>query len=68
MRDGTPNDDRLTYELGDLLFHWVSLCVELGQVPTAMLTRSRANIEARLAGRAVDAPARPHPEEDRSSR
>jgi NTP pyrophosphatase (non-canonical NTP hydrolase) len=66
MRDGILNEDRLAYELADLLFHWVSLCAELGQPPAAMIARSRANIEVRLAGVPVDAPARPHPEEDRS--
>jgi NTP pyrophosphatase (non-canonical NTP hydrolase) len=48
MRDGLLNEDRLVYELADLLFHWVSLCAELGQPPTAMIARSRANIEERL--------------------
>ena len=49
--DGTLNEDRLVYELGDLIFHWACLCAELGQSPSAMLASSRANIEARLAAR-----------------
>jgi NTP pyrophosphatase (non-canonical NTP hydrolase) len=50
-RDGTLNEDRLVYELGDLVYHWVCLCVELGCSPSAMLATSRANIETRLAAR-----------------
>ena len=57
MRDGTLNEDRLVYELADLLFHWVSLCAELGQLPDSMVARSRANIEERLARRSVGTPA-----------
>ena len=53
MRDGTVNEDRLAYELADLLFHWVSLCIELGQSPSALAAKSRANIEERLAARAT---------------
>jgi NTP pyrophosphatase (non-canonical NTP hydrolase) len=48
MRDGALNEDRLVYELADLLFHWVSLCAELGQPPAAMIEQSHSNIEARL--------------------
>lgn len=64
MRDGVLNEDRLAYELSDLLFHWVSLCIELGRSPAVMVAASRANIEERLAGRATNAFARPHPEEN----
>jgi NTP pyrophosphatase (non-canonical NTP hydrolase) len=51
-RDETLDEDRLVYELGDLIFHWACLCAELGQSPSAILAGSRANIEARLAARA----------------
>jgi len=64
MREGVVNEDRLLYELADLLFHWVSLCVELGQPPAAMIARSRVNIEERLVRRVVNPFARPHPEEN----
>jgi hypothetical protein len=67
VRDGSLNEDRLIHELGDLLFHWVSLCIELGQPPAAMVGRSRANIEERLAGRAVNAFVRPNPDENLGS-
>jgi NTP pyrophosphatase (non-canonical NTP hydrolase) len=53
MRDGTLNEERLTYELADLFFHWVSLCAELGLSPSALLAKSRANIEERLVARGV---------------
>src|SRR5271168_4346758 len=56
--DGTLNEDRLVYELGDLIFHWACLCAELGQSPSAMLAGSRANIEARLAARQSPTAAR----------
>jgi NTP pyrophosphatase (non-canonical NTP hydrolase) len=49
IRDGALNEDRLVYELGDLLFHWACLCAELGRLPSEMLEQSRSNIEARLA-------------------
>jgi NTP pyrophosphatase (non-canonical NTP hydrolase) len=49
MRDGTLNEERLVYELGDVIYHWASLCAELGQLPSAMLEQSKQNIEARLA-------------------
>jgi NTP pyrophosphatase (non-canonical NTP hydrolase) len=64
MRDGILNEERLAYELADLLYHWVSLCTELGQPPAAMVARSRANIEERLAGRTDKAFARPHSEQN----
>jgi len=51
MRDGTLDEDRLVYELGDLVYHWVSLCVELAQSPATLLDQSRRNIEGRLAAR-----------------
>ena len=53
MRDGTLNEDGLVYELGDLVFHWACLVAELGQSPSALLARSREQIEARLAARAT---------------
>ena len=53
MRDGTLNEDRLVYELGDLVCHWACLVAELGQSPPALLARSREQIEARLAARAT---------------
>lgn len=53
MRDGSMNKDRLVYELGDLVFHWACLVAELGQSPSALLARSREQIEARLAARAT---------------
>jgi NTP pyrophosphatase (non-canonical NTP hydrolase) len=53
MRDGMLNEDRLAYELADLLFHWVSLCAELGLQPSALIAASRAHIEERVAARSV---------------
>jgi NTP pyrophosphatase (non-canonical NTP hydrolase) len=53
MRDRTLNEDRLVYELGDLVFHWACLVAELGQLPSALLARSREQIEARLAAGAT---------------
>jgi NTP pyrophosphatase (non-canonical NTP hydrolase) len=54
MGDGILNEDQLAYELADLFYHWASLCAELDQPLAAMIARSRANIEGRLAGRAVN--------------
>ena len=54
-RDGTPlNEDKFVYELGDVLHHWVSLCVEIGQLPSAMLLRRKSNITARALKLASD--------------
>jgi phosphoribosyl-ATP pyrophosphohydrolase len=53
MRDGTLSEDRLAYELADLLFHWVSLCAESGLQPSALITAGRAHIEERVAERSV---------------
>jgi NTP pyrophosphatase (non-canonical NTP hydrolase) len=53
MREGTLNEDRLAYELADLLFHWVSLCAELGLQPSALIAAGRAHIEERVAARSV---------------
>ena len=52
IRDGKFDEDRLAYELGDLIYYWTCLCVELGKAPSDMLAKSRANIEQRIAGRA----------------
>ena len=52
IRDGTFDEDYLAYELGDLIYYWSCLCVELGKTPSDMLTKSRANIEQRIAERA----------------
>ena len=52
IRDGTFDEDYLAYELGDLIYYWTCLCVELGKTPSDMLTKSRANIEQRIAERA----------------
>ena len=49
IRDGTFDEDYLAYELGDLIYYWTCLCVELGKTPSDMLTKSRANIEQRIA-------------------
>jgi hypothetical protein len=43
MREGRLNEDRLAYELADLLFHWLSLCVELGLQPQAGPTSRNAS-------------------------
>jgi len=43
----------LAYELADLLFHWVSLCAELGLQPSALIAAGRAHIEERVAARSV---------------
>jgi NTP pyrophosphatase (non-canonical NTP hydrolase) len=52
IRDGTLDEGYLAYELGDLIYFWTCLCGELGQAPSELLAKSRANIEARLAERA----------------
>ena len=49
IRDGALNEDRLVFELGDLVYHWACLCAELGRLPSEMLEQSQRNIEARLA-------------------
>ena len=49
IRDGALNEDRLVYELGDLVYHWACLCAELGRLPSEMLEQSQRNIETRLA-------------------
>jgi NTP pyrophosphatase (non-canonical NTP hydrolase) len=49
MRDGALEEDRLLYELGDLIYHWVCLSAELGHSPATLLDKSRRNIEARVA-------------------
>lgn len=60
MREGALDEDRLVYELGDLVYHWACLCAELGHAPATLLDKSRHNIEARLAAR--EPPTRPrHP-------
>ena len=51
IREGSLQEERLAYELGDLIFHWACLCSEIGQSPSALLARSRPQIEARLAAR-----------------
>lgn len=53
MRDGKLNEDRLAYELADLLFHWVSLCAALDLKPSALIAEGRAHMEERLAARSV---------------
>lgn len=52
MRDGALNEDYLVYELGDVIYLWTSLCIELGKAPWELLGESRAHIEERLAKRA----------------
>jgi NTP pyrophosphatase (non-canonical NTP hydrolase) len=59
IRDGTCNEDYLAYELGDLIYYWTCLCIELGKPPSDMLAKSRANIEQRIAERASDIARRP---------
>jgi NTP pyrophosphatase (non-canonical NTP hydrolase) len=49
MREGALNEDYLVHELGDVLYHWTCLVVELGQMPSVMLEQSRSSIEARRA-------------------
>lgn len=51
MRDGSLEEERLIYELGDLVYHWACLCSEMRQSPSALLARSRQQIEARLEAR-----------------
>jgi len=53
MRGRGLNRERLVYELGDMIYFWAGLCAELGEAPSDMLARSRANIEERLATRAA---------------
>ena len=55
IREGSLQEERLVYELGDLIFHWACLCSEIGQSPSALLARSRQQIEARLAARSETA-------------
>ena len=58
IRDSKLDEKRLAYELGDLIYYWTCLCVELGKAPSDMLAKSRANIEQRIAGRASGIPQR----------
>ena len=51
MRDGKLEEERLVYELGDLVYHWACLCSEMGQSSSTLLARSRQQIEARFAAR-----------------
>jgi NTP pyrophosphatase (non-canonical NTP hydrolase) len=51
IRDGRLDEDYLVYELGDLIYYWTCLCAELGQAPSDVLAKSRANIEERFAER-----------------
>ena len=51
IRDGTFDEDHVAYELGDLIYYWTCLCVELGKAPSDVLAKSRANIEQRIAKR-----------------
>ena len=56
IRDGAFNEEALVYELGDLIYSWTCLCIELGKTPSDMLANSRSNIEERMARRAGAAP------------
>jgi len=58
IRDGALNEDRLVFELGDLVYHWACLCAELGRLPSEMLEQSQRNIEARLAARKLSTATR----------
>ena len=53
IRDGTLKEDALVYELGDLIYSWTCLCVELGKAPADMLANSRSQIEERIARRST---------------
>ena len=53
IRDGTLNEDALVYELGDLIYSWTCLCVELGKAPADMLADSRSHIKERIARRST---------------
>jgi NTP pyrophosphatase (non-canonical NTP hydrolase) len=53
IRDGTLNEDALVYELGDLIYSWTCLCVELGEAPADMLANSRSHIKERMARRST---------------
>ena len=51
IRDGTLKEDALVYELGDLIYSWTCLCVELGKAPADMLGNSRSQIKERIVRR-----------------
>jgi NTP pyrophosphatase (non-canonical NTP hydrolase) len=51
MREGKLEENRLVYELGDLIFHWTCMVTALGHSPSGLLVQSQDNIEARLAAR-----------------
>ena len=51
MREDALDEDYLVYELGDVIYHWACLVAELGQTPSDLLAKSRANITARLTAR-----------------
>jgi NTP pyrophosphatase (non-canonical NTP hydrolase) len=57
IRDGAVNEEALAYELGDLIYFWTCLCLELGKAPSDILADSRAHIEERIAKRAAAATA-----------
>jgi NTP pyrophosphatase (non-canonical NTP hydrolase) len=52
LRDGTWDRDRLTSELGDVIYYWAKLCAVAGCVPSELLERSVTTIEARIAKQA----------------
>ena len=56
VRDGALSEDALVYELGDLIYSWTCLCIELGKAPSDIFANSRSNIEERMARRAGAAP------------
>lgn len=55
LRDGTWDRNRLGSELGDLIYYWARLCTIAGCVPSEVLDRSVATIEARIAKQAARA-------------
>jgi len=52
LRDGTWDRARLASELGDVIYYWAGLCAMAGCVPSELLERSVATIEARIAKQA----------------
>jgi NTP pyrophosphatase (non-canonical NTP hydrolase) len=49
LQGGTWDRNRLASELGDAIYYWSVLCAMTGCVPSEVLERSVATIEARMA-------------------
>lgn len=51
LRDGTFDEDKVTEELGDVMYHWIRLCRLLGRKPEDVLAATRAKIDGKIAAK-----------------